>query len=71
MGKQQDARPVDREKLKDYSSVVFGALGGAMTAAMVHLGDRLGLFREMASGEPVSSQELAERTGLQERWQAR
>ena len=68
MGKQQYARPVDREKLKDYSSIVFGALGGAMTAAMVHLGDRLGLFREMASGEPVSSQELAERTGLHERW---
>ena len=31
---------LDEEKLKSYAKVLFGALGGAMTSAMVHLGDR-------------------------------
>src|SRR5436190_11705850 len=36
---------------------------------MVHLGDRLGLYRAMReAGEPVTSAELAERTNTQERW---
>ena len=36
---------------------------------MVHLGDRLGLYRALAdAGEPLTSVELAERTGLDERW---
>jgi 2-polyprenyl-3-methyl-5-hydroxy-6-metoxy-1,4-benzoquinol methylase len=58
----------DPEKLKDYAKVVFGALGGAMTSAMVHLGDRLGLYRALAAAGSATSAELAARTGLHERW---
>ena len=48
---------------------VANQMAGAVTAAMIHLGDRLGLFRALAdAGEPVTSAELAERTGLAERW---
>ena len=40
-----------------------------MTSGMVHLGDRLGLYRAMdEAGAPVSSTELASRAGLDERW---
>ena len=36
---------------------------------MVHLGDRLGLYRALAdAGTLLTSVELAERTGLDERW---
>ncbi len=36
---------------------------------MIHLGDRLGLFAALAAAEaPLTSAELAERTGLDERW---
>lgn len=59
---------LDIERLKAYAKVVFGALGGAMTSAMICLGDRLGLYRALADGEPVDSVALAERTGLDERW---
>jgi 2-polyprenyl-3-methyl-5-hydroxy-6-metoxy-1,4-benzoquinol methylase len=58
----------DAEKLKDYSKILFGALGGAMTSAMVCLGDRLGLYRALADSGPATSAELAARTGLHERW---
>jgi 2-polyprenyl-3-methyl-5-hydroxy-6-metoxy-1,4-benzoquinol methylase len=59
---------MDPEKLKEYAKVVFGALGGAMTSSMIYLGDRLGLYRALAEAGAVTSQELAERTGLHERW---
>src|SRR5262245_24726804 len=58
----------DVEKLKEYSRILFGSLGGAMTSAMVCLGDRLGLYRALAEGGPATSEELAARTGLHERW---
>ena len=64
----QPPAPLDPEKLKDYAKLVFGALGGAMTSAMIYLGDRLGLYRALAGGAPVTSAELAEKTGLSERW---
>jgi 2-polyprenyl-3-methyl-5-hydroxy-6-metoxy-1,4-benzoquinol methylase len=61
-------RTVDPDRLRETSQQVFGALSGAMTAAMIYLGDRLGLYRALAGGAPVTSQELSDRTGLQERW---
>jgi len=64
----QPPAPLDPEKLKDYAKLVFGALGGAMTSAMIYLGDRLGLYRALAGGAPLSSEELARKTGLSERW---
>jgi 2-polyprenyl-3-methyl-5-hydroxy-6-metoxy-1,4-benzoquinol methylase len=58
---------LDLEVLKRTSFAVFSQLSGAVTAAMIHLGDRLGLYRALASG-PVTSVELAARTELHERW---
>jgi 2-polyprenyl-3-methyl-5-hydroxy-6-metoxy-1,4-benzoquinol methylase len=60
--------PMDREKFSEYAKRLFGSLGGAMTAAMIHVGDHLGLYRALAGAGPLSSEELAERTGLHERW---
>jgi 2-polyprenyl-3-methyl-5-hydroxy-6-metoxy-1,4-benzoquinol methylase len=61
-------RPLDPEKLKHYARHVFDALGGAMTSSMIYLGDRLGLYRALAAAGAADSRELAERTGLAERW---
>jgi len=55
--------------VKLFSFLVFSKLEGAVTAGMIHLGDRLGLYRELArSPEPCSTGELASRAGLKERW---
>lgn len=59
---------LDPRRLKAYAKVVFGALGGAMTSAMIHLGDRLGLYRALGDGRPATSAELAARSGCAERW---
>jgi 2-polyprenyl-3-methyl-5-hydroxy-6-metoxy-1,4-benzoquinol methylase len=59
----------DPEKLKMFGFNVFTQLSGAVTAGMIHLGDRLGLFTALAeAGTTITTIELAERTGLSERW---
>ncbi|MCC6764522.1 MAG: class I SAM-dependent methyltransferase [Deltaproteobacteria bacterium] len=62
-------RPIDPEKLEATVEQVFGYLGGALVSSMIYLGDHLGLYRTLAAAEdPVTSVELAGRTGLDERW---
>lgn len=43
-------------------------MGGALIMALCYLGDRLGVFQALADGRPLTVRELAERTGLQERY---
>jgi SAM-dependent methyltransferase len=45
-----------------------GDLGAALSAALVVIGDRLGLYRAMADGAPVTPQELSDRTGTDARY---
>jgi hypothetical protein len=59
---------IDSDRLGALARTVFGALGGAMTAAMIHVGDRLGLYRALALVDASDSQALAGATGLSERW---
>jgi SAM-dependent methyltransferase len=60
---------IDPDALKQFQLLVFSKLEGAMTAGMIHLGDRLGLYRALAdAATPLTSAELATRTGLDERW---
>jgi hypothetical protein len=60
---------IDPDKLKLFAFQLFSKLEGAVTAGMVHLGDQLGLYEAMKSaGAPLTTTELAERTGLHERW---
>ena len=42
--------------------------GAAMTVALAYIGDRLGIFKAMAEGRPMSSAEIAEHTRLDERY---
>ncbi|MEY4172881.1 MAG: hypothetical protein RI900_46 [Actinomycetota bacterium] len=60
---------LDPDKLKLYSFHLFTKLEGAVTAGMVHLGDRLGLYRAMReAGRPLTTHELAAATDTIERW---
>lgn len=58
----------DPDLLKLFSFTVFSKLEGAVTAGMIHLGDTLGLYRALADGDGDTSETLAARTGLHERW---
>jgi SAM-dependent methyltransferase len=64
-----EQRPVDTDALKMFSFSVFSKLEGAVTAGMIHLGDRLGLYEIMASSiEGDTSSSLAVKANLHERW---
>jgi len=58
---------IDSEKLNQFLGRVVGDLGSAMSAALVVIGDRLGLYKAMAGAGPLTPGELAERTGTSER----
>jgi SAM-dependent methyltransferase len=62
------APAIDNEKLESFLHTVVGDLGATLNAALVRIGDKLGLYRAMANGEPTSPAELAERTGTAERY---
>ena len=63
------AADIDAERLSLFSFQVFSKLEGAVTAGMIHLGDRLGLYTAIKAAErPLTSAELAAATGLHERW---
>ena len=59
---------MDPDKLKHFAKNVFDAFGGAMTSSMIYLGDHLGLYRSLADGGEVTSEQLAQRCNLDERW---
>ena len=77
-GRGADATPsrVDPERLRETARQIFGHLEGAVTAALISLGDALGLYRALADagadagadGAAVTPAELAARTGTKERW---
>ena len=61
-------REANPDKLNELAGKLVGDLGAAMAGASVLLGDRLGLYKAMARGEPVTSAELAKKTKLHERY---
>lgn len=58
---------MNQEKHERFVEHALGDLKGGMMVLMTHIGDRLGLFRATAEG-PMTSEKLAESTGLQERY---
>src|ERR1700716_2470630 len=59
---------IDMDKLNAFMGQVVGELGATVNAGLIVLGDRLGLYKAMADSGPMTSAELAEKTGTAERY---
>jgi SAM-dependent methyltransferase len=59
---------IDQGKLDEFLGKVVGDVGSAMSAVLVVIGDKLGLYRAMAQHGPLSPSELAQRTETAERY---
>jgi SAM-dependent methyltransferase len=60
---------IDNEKLQQFMGKVLSDFGGAASAILVYIGDKLGLYKAMADfGKPITSQELANLTATSERY---
>ncbi|MEZ5970482.1 MAG: class I SAM-dependent methyltransferase [Hyphomonadaceae bacterium] len=58
----------DPDKLDTFLGKLVGDLGATAGAALVLLGDRLGIYKAMADGKAVTPDELAEKTKLNARY---
>src|SRR3546814_4591195 len=58
----------DPAKLEAFMGKLVGDMGAANGGALVILGERLGLYKALAEGGRATSRELADRTGLHERY---
>jgi len=63
-----DPPTLDMDRLKEFVEHVYGFLEGGVVSGMIYLGDRLGLYQALRDAGPVTSEQLAQRTGLHERW---
>jgi SAM-dependent methyltransferase len=58
---------IDEAKVHQFVEKAIGDIGGALTAQLVVIGDRLGLYQTLAASGPLTSAELAERSDCNER----
>src|ERR1700723_2226377 len=60
--------PIDESKLNAFLGQAIGEMGAAMNAALIVLGDKLGLYKAMAGAGPLTSAQVAAKTKLNERY---
>jgi SAM-dependent methyltransferase len=58
----------DASKQEAFIGKALGDASGALTCILAGIGDRLGLFKDLASSGPSTCAELASRKGIQERY---
>src|SRR4051812_26134541 len=59
---------IDEGKLEQFMGQFVSDMGAAATAPLVLIGDKLGLYKAMADGAPLTPAALAQRTGCHERY---
>jgi SAM-dependent methyltransferase len=68
MSTTQEATQIDGGKLQDFVFRAVDEVGATLNAALVVMGDKLGLYRALAGAGPLAPADLAERTGTTERY---
>jgi SAM-dependent methyltransferase len=63
-----DIPVIDETKLEAFVGQAVVDMGAAISGLMLHIGDRLGLYKAMADAGPITSDTLARRTGTTERY---
>jgi SAM-dependent methyltransferase len=59
---------IDGQKLEQFVFRAVDEVGATLNAALVVMGDKLGLYRALAGAGPLTPDELAARTGVAERY---
>ena len=62
------AQPVNEGKLHEFMMKAVGEMGAAMNAALILVGDKLGIYKAMAGSGPMASEEIAAKTKTHERY---
>ena len=68
MRSEKSINKINEQKLHDFMLKAVGDIASTMSAMLLIIGDRLGLYKAMAeSGQPITSDELAKKTNTNER----
>ena len=59
---------IDEARLGAFVGQAVTDMGAAISGLLLHIGDRLGLYKAMAGAGPITSSDLAQRTGTTERY---
>ena len=59
---------MEQQKIEELAFRVIGDMGGSFVMALGYIGDRLGLFTALSNSAGLTSQELADKTELNERY---
>ena len=59
---------LDETRIEAFAGQIATEVGAALNAALVTVGDQLGLYRAMADAQPIRADELAARTKTHERY---
>jgi 2-polyprenyl-3-methyl-5-hydroxy-6-metoxy-1,4-benzoquinol methylase len=62
------AATIDEEKLMQFVFRAVDEVGATLNAALVVMGDKLGLYRALADSDGLTPEQLAQRTGTAERY---
>lgn len=65
---QASANAIDEQRTEEFVGKAMGDLSATVTVLMATIGDRLGLFTTLAERGPATSEQLAERAGIAERY---
>jgi 2-polyprenyl-3-methyl-5-hydroxy-6-metoxy-1,4-benzoquinol methylase len=60
--------PINEDKMNAFLGKVVGDFGAALSSSLVYIGQKLGLYKALASGQAVTPAELAEKTTTNERY---
>jgi ubiquinone/menaquinone biosynthesis C-methylase UbiE len=63
-----ETQAIDQAKAEAFAGQMVGILNGSILALMTSIGHRTGLFDKMATLPPSTSQQIADATGLNERY---
>jgi SAM-dependent methyltransferase len=63
-----ETSPIDQARLEAFVGRAVTDMGAAISGLLLHIGDRLGLYKAMAGAGPVTAAALAARTGTAERY---
>lgn len=68
MSSTANVKPINEAKLNEFIGQVVGDLGASLSSVLAYMGQKLGLYKALADGGPLTPGELADRTKTFERY---
>src|SRR5689334_25093288 len=62
------SREINEERMHQFLGKVVGDFGASLSSSLAYIGQKLGLYKALAAGGPLTPAELAQKTNTNERY---